>query len=103
MRRRGVLADGALLCDEILRDLETVLGSEEDRLLTLREASAASGYSEEHLGRLFREGKLRNAGRKGSPRIRTGDLPRRPRTNARSENRYDAASDARELASRRRR
>lgn len=99
MRRRGVLVNGALLCDEILRDLELVLRGEEDRLLTLTAASALSGYSVDHLGRMIRSGQIKNAGRKGSPRIRAADLPRRPPSKTRRDgSRYDAQADARDLA-----
>ena len=49
-----------------------------DERLTLAQASARSGYSQDHLARLIREGRLPNAGRRGSPRIRAGDLPVRP-------------------------
>ena len=96
--------NGALLCEEILRDVEAVLGAEQASLLTLREAAARSGYSEEHLGKLIRQGALPNAGRKGSPRVRVGDLPKKPRSTeaSGSEARYDPQADARHLASRRR-
>ena len=45
-----------------------------EQLLTLEEASALSGFSKDHLGRMTRDGKLVNRGRKGAPRIRRGDL-----------------------------
>lgn len=45
--------------------------------LTLAEAAEASGYSQSHLGRMVAEGKIENAGERGSPRVRRGDLPRR--------------------------
>ena len=43
--------------------------------LTLREAAGEAGYSEDHLGRLVREGKIPNAGRPGAPRILRANLP----------------------------
>ena len=46
--------------------------------LTLKRAAMESGYSEAHLARLVADGTLENAGKKGSPRIRRGDLPRKP-------------------------
>lgn len=63
------------LCAE---KLETVLESLQARPLTLSEASLASGYSADHLGRLVRENKIPNAGRPGSPRIAQRDLPVKP-------------------------
>ncbi len=98
MRRRKVLVDGALLCEEILEDLQALLRSEEDRLLTLTQAAQRSGYTIDHVGRLLRTGQLANAGRKGSPRVRAGDLPRKPFSRARSTGPYDPDADARELA-----
>ena len=47
--------------------------------LTLAQASAESGYSAGHIGRLIAEGRIANAGKKGAPRIRRGDLPRKPK------------------------
>lgn len=55
--------------------LELALHDRAEEMLTLAEASLRSGYSQDHLARLLREGRLPNAGRRGSPRIRAGDLP----------------------------
>jgi len=57
--------------------LESSLLAAEGDLLDLRAAAAESGYSTDHLARLLRDGKLRNAGRSRSPRIRRADLPRK--------------------------
>lgn len=46
-----------------------------DELLSLHRASEESGYSIDHLGRLLREGKISNAGRRAKPLIRRCDLP----------------------------
>jgi len=85
-----------------LADLEDLARDEDDRLLTLKQAADRSGYNAEYLGRLLREGKLQNAGRKGAPRVRLGDLPRRPMNGfAETERKlYDAGADARSLLSR---
>jgi len=61
-------------------ELEAALDAREDELLDLQEAAKASGYSPDRLGRLLREGKIPNAGRRHAPRIRRGDLPKRPDT-----------------------
>ena len=100
MRRRGVLVNGAVLCDEILNVLETVLRGEEDQLPNLADAAARSGYSADHLGRMIREGKIRNLGLKGSPRVRAGDLPRRLGSVRARTGSYDPVADAREIARR---
>ncbi len=52
--------------------------------LSLEQASAESGYSVDHLGRLVREGIVPNAGEPYAPRIRRCDLPRKPGFNARA-------------------
>lgn len=83
--------------------LEGAIREHADELLTLAQAALRSGYSSEHLARLLREGRLPNAGRRGSPRIRAGDLPvRPPRTVAAPGTRtYDPVADARAIAGRR--
>jgi hypothetical protein len=55
--------------------LEHALRAEEGELLTLQRAAQISGYSPDHLGRLVRQGALRNLGRPRAPRVRRGDLP----------------------------
>lgn len=77
MRQRGVLANGAALLEEVLRDFDTVMRSHGEGLLTLTEAAKESGYSGEYLGSLIRQGRLANAGRPHAPRIRRLDLPRK--------------------------
>ena len=77
-RRRHVLVDAAALCEEILEDFEAVNHSEREDILSLQQAAAESGYSADHLGRLVRIGRIPNAGRPNSPKIRRRDLPLRP-------------------------
>jgi len=48
-----------------------------DELLSLRRAASESGYSMDHIGRLLREGKILNSGRKAKPLIRRRDLPQK--------------------------
>ncbi len=59
-------------------ELEAAIRAEEHELLNLQQAADRSGYSPDHLGRLVREGRLPNSGRANAPRIRAGDLPRKP-------------------------
>jgi hypothetical protein len=75
--RLGMTANAARLVEAMLADVDAVFRGEEGEELTLSEAALRSGYSSDHLSRLLREGKLQNVGRKGRPRIRAGDLPRR--------------------------
>lgn len=83
--------------------VEAALRTEADRVLTLKQASDISGYDRDHLARLIREGKLPNAGRKGAPRIRASDVPRKPTRSGASMGKrsYDPVADARNILSRR--
>jgi hypothetical protein len=83
--------------------IETAIQEDGDQRLTLSEAALRSGYSTDHRARLIREGRLPNAGRPGSPRIRVADLPIRPRSAVAGPERgaYDPIADARALGSRR--
>jgi hypothetical protein len=78
LKRYGALVDGARLVDDLITDLEQLLREEDADLLSLSEAAATSGYSADHLSRLIRTGKLENHGRSPRPRVRRGDLPRKP-------------------------
>jgi hypothetical protein len=70
----------------------------EAEILTLAEAAQESGYSGDHLRHLIADGTLDNAGRKGSPRIRRGDLPVKP--GHRHQGPTDAEDVAREIIGR---
>ncbi len=78
LRTLHALVDGAELCDKMVAELDDALRAEQAAVLSLREASRASGYSADHLGRLIRAGALPNAGRPNAPKIRLVDLPRKP-------------------------
>ena len=58
--------------------LWSALAANDDELLSLHQAAHESGYTPDHLGRLLREGKVQNAGRKARPLIRRSDLPSKP-------------------------
>lgn len=104
MDRRGASVSGGALIREFLRDLEAVRHDEAHLALTLAQAAAESGYSEGHVARLILEGKIPNAGRKRSPRVRRGDLPRKPTAQLAKPRLvgYDPNTDARDLLSRQR-
>src|SRR5690242_15766656 len=79
--RRWAAADGAACAlEQAAHELEAVISRGADEQLSLKEASDASGYSADHLGRLIRNGSIANAGRPNAPRIRRGDLPRKAGT-----------------------
>ncbi|MGI8767470.1 MAG: hypothetical protein ACR2KM_13320 [Gemmatimonadaceae bacterium] len=69
--------DGAKVMDLVVRELEQVEASSSAQALGLADAARESGYSVEQLSRMVRNGTITNAGRKGKPLIRIGDLPRR--------------------------
>jgi hypothetical protein len=82
---RAHAAEGAALAYERTADeLDAALRLQADELLTLEEASAESGLTADHLGREVRNARIPNAGRKGAPRIRRADLPRKAGTLPRS-------------------
>lgn len=106
--RFGAIVDGATLCDELLAELDCALQERDSAVLTLCEAAALSGYTADHLGRLIRQGRIPNGGRRGAPRIRVRDIPVRPCTEpgenddaGPDERRYDPQTDARSLSNRR--
>jgi hypothetical protein len=77
LRRRYGLRQLASLCEAHAAELEEALARAEGRLLTLREASAESGYSVAHLRGLLASGALMQAGRRGAPRVLSSELRRK--------------------------
>jgi hypothetical protein len=69
---------GARLLARCADELEAALATTADALVPLNDAARLSGYSPDHLGRLIRDGKLMNLGTRHRPRVRVGDLPRKP-------------------------
>lgn len=81
-RRDDTLAVGSLVnmhavATEVLADLEALAHDGSD-VVTLQEAHFLGGYSTDHLQRLVRHDRIANVGRPGSPRIRRGDIPKKP-------------------------
>ena len=102
LKRLHATVDGAILCDEVLADLEELLGDRDEKTVTLTEAAELSGYSRDHLARLVRTGRISNAGRKHRPLLQVRDLPIRPSNIARAKGtEYDPNTDARSLRVRR--
>ena len=67
----------ACLCEVHAQELETAGREASSEQLTLREAASVSGYSTSHLRAMIARGELRNAGRRGRPRLLRGELPRK--------------------------
>jgi hypothetical protein len=76
LRRFGAEPQAVTL-EAVAAELEAALRAADDEELTLKEAAAESGYSAERLRHKVAEGDVPNAGRKGAPRIRRADLPRK--------------------------
>ena len=74
--------------------LREALRTAGDEPLTLAEAAAESGYSRRRLRERIAEGSVPNAGRKGAPRIRRADLPRKAGA---ASNGFDAGAEARAI------
>jgi hypothetical protein len=61
-----------------IAEVEKARAQAETGILSLKEAAGYSGYHYDHIRWLVRHNRLENVGRKGSPRVRQRDLPRRP-------------------------
>src|SRR5688572_19067254 len=73
---KAIAADmAARVFERCATDLESAVASERDEPLTLAESARESGLSAERLRHRVAAGEIPNAGRKGAPRIRRGDLP----------------------------
>jgi hypothetical protein len=86
---------GAAICRAHVKDLRHALTDFVHETLNLTDAAERCGYSADHLGRMIRDGKLKNYGRKNAPQLRAVDLPRKP-----GHLSYADAAQAKEAASR---
>jgi hypothetical protein len=95
----GAQVNGALIVRQIIGSLRHVREAALDEVLSLTEAAERTGYSADHIGRLVRQGKVPNAGRKHAPKVRLSDLTvvLKPKLARKSLRMYDALSDARSL------
>jgi hypothetical protein len=79
--RLGALVPAGKLLRALLSDLQAVAVGDQDDVLSMHEASAYSGYSEDHLARLVKQGRLstlRTPGSRGRYAFRRADLPQKP-------------------------
>ena len=79
-------------------EAEEALKDDQDETLTLAEAALESSYSTEHLRKMVAAETIPNAGAKGRPRIRRGDVPLKRVTE--SGNLGTPEDDAREFLNR---
>ena len=104
-RLRTLEANGqAAALEQAARELEAAATTWASKQLTISEAASESGYSEEHLRRLTRNGQLpadRNGGPKSQLYVRRGDLPTKRHRDGREAPEsvtYDPVEDARDIA-----
>jgi hypothetical protein len=91
--------DGASLVEQFLKDLEAL--ETDEAKVTLAVASERTGFSPDHLGRLIRDGKLKDYGRKHAPRIKVSECPQKAVARIAGQP-YNADTDALSLVSERR-
>jgi hypothetical protein len=95
--------DAAALVREVVASIRSIREASLNELLSLTEAAERTGHTADHIGRLVREGKVPNAGRKNAPRVRIRDLVshRKPKLAPFPSKAYDPDTDARSLRVRR--
>jgi hypothetical protein len=69
--------EAAGMLEWCINELAADLEARKLELLTLGEASVECGYSYSSLEKRVRRGEIANRGKKGSPRVRRGDLPKK--------------------------
>jgi hypothetical protein len=98
----GAQVSGSMLTRAIVNSIKSIRKRRLEQCVSLTEAARQTGYSADHLGRLVRKGKIRNVGRKGSPRLLIKDVPqRRAKVATATSGSYDPGTDARSLRVRR--
>ena len=98
-QRYRATVDGSTLCREFVAELEQLAGTDGQELVGLEEAARRSGYTADHIGRMVRNGKIPNLGRRGAPLLRMADVPRKaPSLTPASEMRTVATADRRRIA-----
>jgi hypothetical protein len=68
---------GATLLTQHAAELFAEVQEWEAEALRIHDAALESGYSEDRLRKLVGEGRIPNAGRRGKPRVKRADLPRK--------------------------
>ena len=90
LREHGA-SEAAATTEKHAEQLTEAVAEAEHEILTLDEAASVSKYSKRRLRELVADGSISNYGRKGAPRIRRADLPRKPQV---ASNGFDAGAEA---------
>jgi hypothetical protein len=85
----------AVALERAAAELEAALHEHDAEELGLTQGAAESGYTPRRLAQMLAEGRIPNRGRKGAPKIRRSDLPKKP--TASGGGTYDPHEDARRL------
>ena len=89
---------GADMLERLTNEARAAIESAGDELLTLEQAARVANMHPDSLRHLVASGRIPNAGRRGAPRIKRADVPRRP---AKAEgSAYDPGADAIAILSR---
>lgn len=91
--RRNGHDRSAAMCERHADRMEEAAAARSDEALSLEEAADFGGYSYSHLQTLVSDGTIENVGEKGSPRIRRGDVPRKPGHRAQSDGRLGSKAE----------
>ena len=83
LHRRGAAVHAAAI-ESCVQDLENEARTFSLESLTLQQAADESGYSYSALEKMVRCSRVPNAGSLGNPRIRRGDLPKKPSSRSES-------------------
>lgn len=75
--RKYMAESQAELLERCADEMEAAEASRQLEAVTLEEAVELSGYSYSHLQHLVADGTIENVGKKGAPRIRREDVPRK--------------------------
>jgi excisionase family DNA binding protein len=96
--------DEARLAETMIERFEVALNAAENELLSVEEAARRTGRSRDTIERAIRKNRLPNAGRRGKPKVRAGDLGIFPRRVVAPEEGtpYVVVADVRDLLVRRR-
>ena len=65
------------LITKLATEMRQAICAWEGEVLSIHDAALESGYSEDRLRKLVGEGRIPNAGRRGKPRVKRADLPRK--------------------------
>ncbi len=83
--RQWGASDRADVLVEVVRRVREARDRERAQLVNLADAALISGFSTRHLRNLIRDGHLTDHGQRHAPRLRVGDLPRKPATSSGSD------------------